>query len=818
MFVNSPNLMFDKEFLKRLDNYPHREVYAKLISLTFDEKPIVEITGNVTAGSISVDGSSAVRRTCNITMITDQININELDWALHTKFSVALGLKNYVDPTRPDIIWFSQGIFIIHNFSHNLNQQGLQIQITGKDKMCLLDGTVGGALFATYNFSKLDLIDSEGKITQKVDTPIYQIVRNAVRTYAQEPWSNIVINDLGAAVELIQYKLEDRALYIYRNSATEDFQTYGDGMIFGNTKEAIFYGFEEIDEVTNKSKILVQDGDIYYCPKAAQWISITKVVTYGETAGYRETTLTYAGDLILNAGQAVTNMLDKIVQQLGDFEYFYDVDGKFIFQKKKTYFNTSWNNAVTNDRGDTYYESNAALSQYSYEFARGTIVESFSNKPNLLNIRNDWALWGTMTGASGVDIPIHMRYAIDDKPESYTSLRTGKFYSTNPILVAQHPDSLLVDWREVIFQMAWDNAKYQSHVEELTYAFYNNYYHYDLNKIDNNDYKYYYRYDFDKKSMIRIGTYDELIDEIKKENFIFGPEKNLSVGEYRLDNKGQRIPEDISMYDETTDEGKANIEFHKKHYVVIPYPVEKEIIDWNSTWGTKYDAYYTDMLTFWRDIYNPDRNHKFFTKVNQYNEELISFDQETWDAWRNNHYWNPTIMECTNEPSMIKFIDPGMLKFWLEFIDTNSDLGQYRVSLIGRRSKAINDDKIKAIFYRETPGVLFIDPTSNQPKEGQLNYVRMNLVGGLSNYFIMSTQGKSAKEEMDTLIYETTYYQESITLNCLPIYYLSPNTKIKVEDELTGIRGEYLVKSFNYSLTHDGMMSITATRAMDRII
>lgn len=71
---------------------------------------------------------------------------------------------------------------------------------------------------------------------------------------------------------------------------------------------------------------------------------------------------------------------------------------------------------------------------------------------------------------------------------------------------------------------------------------------------------------------------------------------------------------------------------------------------------------------------------------------------------------------------------------------------------------------------------------------------------------------------MDNLVYQTTYYQEAITLNCLPVYHLSPNTKIKVEDDRTGIRGEYLVKSFNYSLAHDGMMSITATRAVDRLI
>ena len=117
MFINTPSMLFDSEFLKKIDTYPQREVYAKIISLTFDERPITEITGKLTAGSISVDGSSAIRRTCNLTMVTSEININELDWALKTKFTVLLGLKNFVDNTRPDIIWFPQGIFIINTFS-----------------------------------------------------------------------------------------------------------------------------------------------------------------------------------------------------------------------------------------------------------------------------------------------------------------------------------------------------------------------------------------------------------------------------------------------------------------------------------------------------------------------------------------------------------------------------------------------------------------------------------------------------------------------------------------------------------------------------
>jgi hypothetical protein len=41
--------------------------------------------------------------------------------------------------------------------------------------------------------------------------------------------------------------------------------------------------------------------------------------------------LTYAGDLISKAGDTVVTVLDKLKSMLGDFEYFYNVDGKFVF-------------------------------------------------------------------------------------------------------------------------------------------------------------------------------------------------------------------------------------------------------------------------------------------------------------------------------------------------------------------------------------------------------------------------------------------------------------------------------------------------------
>jgi hypothetical protein len=63
------NPLLDPVFLKQLDKDNEKEVYAKIISLTQDEQPLESIEGKVTKGTINVDGSSSVKRTCNLTLI-----------------------------------------------------------------------------------------------------------------------------------------------------------------------------------------------------------------------------------------------------------------------------------------------------------------------------------------------------------------------------------------------------------------------------------------------------------------------------------------------------------------------------------------------------------------------------------------------------------------------------------------------------------------------------------------------------------------------------------------------------------------------------
>ena len=195
-----------------------------------------------------------------------------------------------------------------------------------------------------------------------------------------------------------------------------------------------------------------------------------KLVQYGDTIGYRFTDLTYPGDLILGAGSTIKQLLDEIVKMLGDFEYFYDLDGRFIFQRKKIYYNVHWTNAITNEK-ETHYDSVENGSENFYEFTKGVLIESYNNKPNLSNIKNDFTIWGKNYN----DNSIHLRCAIDDKPTYYYPIINkdkGELWGTSPIVYKEdgtilYPD-YICDWRELIYQMGLDYLQSDSKIMELS--------------------------------------------------------------------------------------------------------------------------------------------------------------------------------------------------------------------------------------------------------------------------------------------------------------------------------------------------------------
>ena len=65
------NFLNDSAFLKEIDKMRIKEQYVKITVLNFLEKPIQEIQGRVTGGNVNLDGNSAIRRTSNISLVTN---------------------------------------------------------------------------------------------------------------------------------------------------------------------------------------------------------------------------------------------------------------------------------------------------------------------------------------------------------------------------------------------------------------------------------------------------------------------------------------------------------------------------------------------------------------------------------------------------------------------------------------------------------------------------------------------------------------------------------------------------------------------------
>ena len=70
---------------------------------------------------------------------------------------------------------------------------------------------------------------------------------------------------------------------------------------------------------------------------------------------------------------------------------------------------------------------------------------------------------------------------------------------------------------------------------------------------------------------------------------------------------------------------------------------------------------------------------------------------------------------------------------------------------------------------------------------------------------------------MDDLIYKHDCNAESITISVLPIYHLEPNTRIFVRNDESGINGEYIISRYSINLGTGNNMSISATKAVDRL-
>lgn len=632
--------MNDMDFLTALDKLRIKSHYAKIVLLSFDEKPIREIQGNITGGNLSVNGSSSVRRTINLTMLADETNSDleniDNEISINKKVRVYVGYKNPLKSYAQygDIVWFKCGMYVLSSANISRSTSGWTIFISGKDKMCLLDGTVGGTFPASVTFHESYIYDNDENLTI-VNPTIFQIIYEAVNHWGGEAMENIIISDLEETVRLLVKYIGGKPIYFNNDYTSFDFTPSAD--------------FPE-----------------------------SNMVSYGEDAGYRLVDFTYPGELILDAGDTVTDLLDKITTILGNYEYFYDLDGRFVFQEIKNYLNTG---SPLDELSEEDYTKSYNNAKFMYSLTDLDTTTAITRNPNFDNIKNDFYVWGKRTTSNDVEVDIRYHLAIDTKPDI-----------------------------EMAGQYMW--AVKDSETGLLI------------------------RYDFNQIS------------------------SDYAVAGYEVELVG--IP---------CDEWREELYRRAMNAQVT-----------NSVYDNYYDS---ELIAEWRRLYDPMNSN-----------------------WNSYSHWNPDV-----------FNNPENINYWLDFIDTGSEMGRYSIGEIGRRTMVESSDSYTSIYNQSPPDIIFIDGYNQEELEhytmmGQKFFI---LTSEYQDLFVASSTGTSCFDKIREMLYQNLNYNTTISITCLPKYYMEPNNIIHIEDRKSNINGNYQITQFTLPLTYNGTMSITATQVLTRI-
>lgn len=692
----------DISFLKQVAGLHIKDYFVKITVLNWQEDPVQDIQGKVISANINIDGNSIVRRTATLSVYLDYTNNNITNaknlLSINKKMNLQIGFINTTNKyTQFPFLWFPLGLFIITDNSISYSSSGLVASLQLKDKMCLLNGDCGGTLPASVIFDTYETIDENGNAVIERPT-IYQIIQELVNHFGGEQLGKIIISDLDVRVKQVMKWTGTSPLYVY-------------------TKGAQY--FYTIDPQGDQEYIKNKDNQLEDWPK--------QIFQYGEDIGYIYTDFTYPGELIGDAGNTITDILERIKEVLGNYEYFYDIDGNFVFREVKNYLNNAQSRYILDSINERQlvpdyinaYSDNPQAAYLiatnngtsAFQFNDSNLISSYSNTPKYSEIKNDFVIWGIRKSAEGIQIPLRYHLAIDTKPTP------GNTYQ-----VFQYEDS-------IDGQLKW--------FYPITFA-----------SKDN----------FPQQGAAEVYYYDENSGNIYK----WGLNQNQEYDYIKID---------ASLENITTKDWRTQLYFQG-----LVANVQ----------GTESNYYFAQLFNEWPRIYDI-RKGEFF--------------KETID--------NPT-----------------QINFFLDFIDSPSAaISELDVNNIGRRTKVLNEGtNVNCVFEEWIPDLILINSDLDKDQVAKLRkecedrgqpYYQV----GSAIYDTMQMGGimYSAYEDIRQLIHEYTKYNQSISIQCLPIYHFEPNTRITVKNEESNIFGDYIIESLSFTLDNASVLNINATKAPEKI-
>ena len=753
-----------QNFLSKIDNFINQKQYINIILLDWKENPIKEIQGIISTGSISKDGNSSVRRSANLncSISHGEYNVDniEMDFALNKKVFIEIGIENktneYLDYP---ILWFPQGVFYINSFSINsATSSAVNLNLNLKDKMCLLNGDVGGKLPATVRFDMMTTQTSQGEpVEQKV--LYYNLITELLNHWGKEELSNIIIQDVPLRIKQIIQWNGSNPIYLSKewNEITQRYD----------------YQYHEQNE----------DG-IY-----------TEYST-GDDIGYVYADFVPVNEITGSAGDTICSVLDTIKNQLGNYEYFYDVFGIFHFREIKNYLNINQSETILQEtenpgrhisleKGQFCLDTSTEL-QYLIDIVNDKTVFSFedaknivsiTSTPNYNNIKNDFVING-IKKTDTVQMAIRYRLVIDNKPEiiGYTNATHDA--------IANEYDEIQIPYYGVFNDLIY--YTYPEYFDNTTVL--------ETNKLG----KW-----LNVEELPIVGNMDQIYHYIENEEdkfVIWINEKTKYIDLY--------LKKDLSNKDSEKQKPLIYDEYYAIDWrtFLLCYGLEA-----NAN-GTDPGPYYEELVSFWPDEYDLRReNQKFFGQ-----EEDGSI-----------HY---------------KSLTTG--NFYFDIIDANSSsLGIYSIENIGRRTEVINDDEINCLFTPEIPDIIFLntdDSTQNWSDNTTITEIRnisdttdilnqqieecinngqswIQVPDKIFSHLIVGGYLNGAYEAIRYALFSHTTYQKTLNIMALPAFYLEPNSRVHISDTSTNTFGDFIIQNISLTLGPGANMSVTMNEALERL-
>ena len=148
-----------------------RNQRIKVDLLNFNFQTVNSLEGKVTDGSISIDATSDIRRTCNITLVVEN---SENILAPGGQVWLDKFIKVYVGTDNPrngnETVWNNMGLFLINNPESVYNATTNTITFEGLDLMAKLTGRRNGQLPAVTT-----IVPAESKVADVVKQTITQL-------------------------------------------------------------------------------------------------------------------------------------------------------------------------------------------------------------------------------------------------------------------------------------------------------------------------------------------------------------------------------------------------------------------------------------------------------------------------------------------------------------------------------------------------------------------------------------------------------------------------------------------------------------------